>query len=939
MSDDLVPVTGRTGPIRVDVSPGVVPVVPGSESTITVEVSNDDVLIRSLRIGVLGLDPSWVVLPEADVALFPGERHAVTIACRLPAEFPSGARRAAIEVRDSIGDLVPALVEFDLLVEPVEHLRLAVEPSNVTAGKRASFTATVTNNGNTPLDVVFAAADPEQLVETHFIPPVITILPKTVGVARAESQGKRPWMGAPVVRLLTIAAATVPAHGEPVDPLTAEGPSAAQMLIAIVQRPRLGRRLLTMLGLLVAATVFTVVIAATFGHLAKQADANSALIKQSLGGNQAASGAGVPPAQMVGTVTSSTGTALSGVSVGVYDASKGPSVAAYQTVTDDVGGFKLAGVVAGTYRLKFSAAGFTDVWYPTAAAFDQAKDVVLAGKSPPSLDAQLVGQPAAVSGSVTGADLLGATVVVRIPAAVLPPVEGVPTTTTIAAAPGAAAGSASADDGGPVVQTVAVDAAGKFTITGLPTPSDFELTAAKPGYTSRPRAVSLEPGQTLDDIVLDLVKGDGAITGTIVDAGGQPIGGATVTATDGTNTVSTVSLSSATGAGTFELRNLITPGTYSISATADGYVATNATVRLDSGVAAPAQTIALRSAQGHVGGSVTRSGSGSGPFGGVTVTVTGPDFTRATTSLTSGAVGSWSITGVPLPGTYTVTFTAAGYSTQAVGVELSSVSPDNSSVTATLAPATSSISGKVVEAANGTGIAGATVLLTGPGVSRTARTADGELGTYGFANLPPGSYTITYQRTGSADLTLAITLKPGANPQPDAKIELPSGIYGTVNVNGAPYSGAQLKVYLIQQGGSVYPFDPPTATVTTATNGTYQAVGIPPGQYIVDLYINGQIVPPSQQASVSPGAPTEHVDFTVNTTKSATATTAAAPATSEAPTVAPTVAPTTAAPTTLPAITTPPTPAPTTAPPATEGPATSAPPASSTDPATGTSLG
>ena len=79
--------------------------------------------------------------------------------------------------------------------------------------------------------------------------------------------------------------------------------------------------------------------------------------------------------------------------------------------------------------------------------------------------------------------------------------------------------------------------------------------------------------------------------------------------------------------------------------------------------------------------------------------------------------------------------------------------------------------------------------VTGQGQTRTARTANDPLGTYGFSDLPPGAYTITFQRTGSADLTLAITLVPGANPQPDAAIELPSGIYGQVRVNGVPFSG------------------------------------------------------------------------------------------------------------------------------------------------------
>ena len=294
-------------------------------------------------------------------------------------------------------------------------------------------------------------------------------------------------------------------------------------------------------------------------------------------------------------------------------------------------------------------------------------------------------------------------------------------------------------------------------------------------------------------------------------------------ASDGTNTASTLTLSpdaSGASAGSFSLINLITPGTFTLAATADGYLTTNVTVRLGPGESAD-QQIVLRPSTGRVGGTVSSSGPGAGPLGGVTVTVAGPDFTRTTTSLTTDPIGSWQVTDVPLPGTYTVTFTAAGFGTQALGVDLSSAIPESLALSATLAPATSNITGRVVEASNGAGIVGATVTLTGQGTTRTALTANQPVGAYGFANLPPGAYTITFQRTGSADLTLAITLQPGDNPQPDAALEQPAGISGQVRVNGVPFAGAIVRMYLVQTGGPAYPFTPPTAEVSTDGNGNY----------------------------------------------------------------------------------------------------------------------
>ena len=100
-----------------------------------------------------------------------------------------------------------------------------------------------------------------------------------------------------MVRLLTVGAAPQAAGAPPVDPLAPENataPGVATMLVAVVQRPRFSRRLMTLLGLLLAATVFTIVLAATFAHLADQSKANADLIKKSAGGTSRPPGPGSP---------------------------------------------------------------------------------------------------------------------------------------------------------------------------------------------------------------------------------------------------------------------------------------------------------------------------------------------------------------------------------------------------------------------------------------------------------------------------------------------------------------------------------------------------------------------------------------------------------------------------------------------------------------------
>ena len=139
---------------------------------------------------------------------------------------------------------------------------------------------------------------------------------------------------------------------------------------------------MTLLGLLLAATVFTVVLAATFAHLADQSEANAELLQESLGGNETAGGAGGGPGagrparSRRRPAPSSTGW----LSV-LYDTTRGPSVTIAQTVTDGDGGYQLANVSAGTYRVKFAAAGFTDVWFPDAPTFDEGEDVEIEGRA------------------------------------------------------------------------------------------------------------------------------------------------------------------------------------------------------------------------------------------------------------------------------------------------------------------------------------------------------------------------------------------------------------------------------------------------------------------------------------------------------------------------------------------------------------------------------
>ena len=391
--------------------------------------------------------------------------------------------------------------------------------------------------------------------------------------------------------------------------------------------------------------------------------------------------------------------------------------------------------------------------------------------------------------------------------------------------------------------------------------------------------------------MLDLLKGDGTISGTVVDAAGQPIAGAAVVASDGTN---------ATQHGHAVGRRRRRRRRHVRAAQPDhpGHVlalgaAPTASSPPTSPCASTPGVIARRRRSSCDRRRGRTSAARSTPAARAPVRSAGspspsPARTsrRATTSLTTDPVGSWQVTGVPLPGTYTVTFSAAGYSTQAVGVELSPAVPENLAVTATLAPATSSVTGRVVEASNGAGIAGATVHAQRAGQTRTARTANSprrlvrlrqpaarlvhdHVPTHRLARPDAGDHAGAGGQPAArrGDRAAVGDLRPGAGQRQAVRRRRAAHLPAADRRPGVPVRPADRR------------------RRCTDADGNYAALGIPAGQYIVDLYINGQIQPPSQQASVSPGRPTQNVDFDINTAPPTppTPTTPLAPTTTGAP--------------------------------------------------------
>ncbi|MDR2999328.1 MAG: carboxypeptidase regulatory-like domain-containing protein [Microbacterium sp.] len=278
------------------------------------------------------------------------------------------------------------------------------------------------------------------------------------------------------------------------------------------------------------------------------------------------------------------------------------------------------------------------------------------------------------------------------------------------------------------------------TTTGADGAYDFPAAVATAGYT-----VEIDPpaGKISDESsrAVDLTDADGvadfsvrdivpvAVSGTVRDAGGEPIAGAIITLDDGTTV--------RTRADGSYLIDDVPVGPHTLTVTApDGYtvITSPPPFTVPEGTETPItdQDFVLQ-AQPTLSGAVTAAGTG---VGGVVVTAEGPGGSLSTVT---AADGTYSFPGLDA-GSYTVRVEAPeGYIVSGVASRAETVASDDiTDVDFALARL-----GEVAGTVTTTDAApqpGTTLRITGPQGTRTTTTDAG--GAYGLGDLPPGEYAI-----------------------------------------------------------------------------------------------------------------------------------------------------------------------------------------------------
>lgn len=714
---------------RIEVAP---PAGAAPRAGVNLEVVNTSNVIDAVTVEVFGPTAPFVTVSPAPLVLFPEASGTLRVSFHLPEHFPAGAYVVDLVVRGKVPGAEPAVHSVELEVPSRPALRLLAEPTLVRARSGAGFTVRVTNEGNEPLEVALRAEDTDRALTATLVPSTLRV---PVGATEATTvvvRGPRQLYGSDRDRPLTVVADA--------QDVTADAP------LVFRQRSTFSRGIVTILVLLLIIAAWALAFVLGMGlvlgsdPLTKVAPGSlfAASAAQAAAGEDGAPASAAPPAGALpkdGALPAGVGGVMTGTVRGEADGqgvgrltvellrdSRDGLVLVSSGATQADGTFELAGLFPGAYYVRVANDGYDEVWFPRGRTETSAEPVrVRAQEVTDGVDIVVAGHAASLAGTVATGLPDGDVVVEVVATPVWPDAD-----------PGLVLRSEAAGDG-------------SYRFDDLLAPGTYEISFTAEGYQATTLTERVLGGQ--DRLALDvrLSAGDGRIAGTVTDGAGG-LGGVTVTTTvDGAPVE--VGTPTQGQVGRFVIGGLPTPATYVLSFAKEGFETVTSVVSLGPGELLADLEVSMAGGVGTVTGSVVDTAGN--PLGGVTVTAGGADGVE-TTTLTAGAVGTFSLAGLPQGQEVTLTFTLPGFAPVTVPV----VVGEGDLPPVTMSSAFGRIEGRVTQ--NDVGLVGATIQATdGRTIFTTTTTSSGEGGTYALPDLEAGSWTVSVVR---GDRTLATAL-------------------------------------------------------------------------------------------------------------------------------------------------------------------------------------
>jgi hypothetical protein len=311
--------------------------------------------------------------------------------------------------------------------------------------------------------------------------------------------------------------------------------------------------------------------------------------------------------------------------------------------------------------------------------------------------------------------------------------------------------------------------------------------------------------------------------------------------------------------GVFEFQSVPAPGSYTLRVRKVGSITTQLSFELSGGETRSGITVQLRTGDGSLSGLVNGQ---NGPLGAATITVTSPDQTASTLSLTTGVVGSFSLPDLLTPSSYAVSISSSGYATKNITVSLAS-GQKITDLNIQLSPSTGSISGLVRDNL-GSALGGIPITIT-DGVNSFATTSvtiddpttptANEIGSFTVLGLPvPGIYTVTFGGGTYSPVVRNVALQ-STNLNSSLLIDLVASagrVSGTVSDQIGFAGGVQVQI-----SNGVISRSTTTASVCVASSsgcvGTYRFENVPAGVYTITFTRTGSVTYATQVA-ITPGS-------------------------------------------------------------------------------------
>jgi len=701
---------------------------PGRPARLTVEVHNSTDAADMVSIGIEVPGTAWVVAAQPVTRVSRAESVFIPVEVHVAPDVVAGEHEAVLRVTSSRSPEADGLLRVSLTVEPDPGLSITIDPSVVRGTHRVESEAKVTNTGNTPLRIALETLDPAGAVTCSATPSSLALEPGASAPTTITVSARRRALGGSIRRLVGI---------------RAEGTSETSQVSTQVSTEEFltfhhrGVATARMLALAVIGVVMAV-LGGLFS-LATLADADDAPTKTPASGFSLGGAASAPTGGVIGTIdarSDSSPVARARVTAIGTDRD-GRAVELASTATDERGAYRFPSLPIGTHRLNVEAVGF-------AEQTDDLEVIVVPGEDTEVDPIELRGLDGEVLGAVTLAD--------RSPGA------AGPDEVTIT--------SESVDDRLADPVTATPDERGLFTISGLSAPGRHRLTLTAPGHVSRTIDVELAAGQSLTVPQVSLPGEPGSIAGRVVDSSGRPVDGVAVRILG-----SGVELEAETDAdGRYALAEVPAPDTFVVEFFLTGYERQSTAVRLEAGERRDAVNGTLLGTTAILSGRVLDAEGAGIPS--ATVTVRGEGWSTVTSSSSSttaaGQVGTYRLAGVPVPGSYTVTVEADGYSTRSIEVVFVVAAPQTG-MDVVLSVDTGAVSGTV--SVDGLATGGLDVSLDDGRTSRRVVSATSPAGRYSFTGVRPGSYTLTVEGRGVETRILAIRVAAGGSVTVDVSTE------------------------------------------------------------------------------------------------------------------------------------------------------------------------